>query len=109
MANPMPNRVTKKSADHSTPEEFSFGFFCDLCGKEWRSERFDFNPGAFVAPIDPSVYEMLWNEQHRAAYERANREASFAFNRCPECGRGVCKECFYLSVTGVSDVCKDCI
>lgn len=109
MANPLPCPVTKRRVDHSTPEGFSFSFFCDRCGSEWQSARYDFNPGDFVPPIHPTVFQILWNEQHKAAYERANREGAFEFSRCPVCGRRVCKGCFYLSETGVSDICKDCL
>jgi len=103
------NPVTKRCADHSTMEAFRFSFCCDRCAKEWHSARYDFNPGGFAPPIDPAIYQVLWNEQRKAAYERANRDACFEFNRCPACGRRVCKACFHLSGTGVSDVCKDCI
>lgn len=109
MIHPMLAPITKKFVDHSTPEAFSFSFYCDQCGKEWRSALYAFNPGGFQWPIDRQVYQMLWNEQHKAAYERANREAIFEFNRCPECGQRVCMECFYQSETDVTDICKDCI
>jgi len=101
--------VTKRRLDHSTMEGFSFSFFCDMCGREWRSAWYDFNPGGFIPPIDPEVYQILWSDQHKAAYERAKLDAAFVFNRCPACGRRVCNECFHLSETGVSDICKDCI
>ena len=100
--------VTKRRADHSTVETFSFGFYCDMCGKEWRSERLDIHPGELSAASDSIAYQMLWSDQHNAAFERANRDASFAFNRCPVCGRRVCDACFYLSETEISDICKDC-
>lgn len=100
---------TRRHADRSTMEGFSFGFYCDACGREWESARYAFNSGGLAAPMDPAVYQILWNDQHKAAYERARRDASFAFNRCPVCGRWVCKECFYLSETGVSDICKSCL
>jgi len=109
MIDPSCNPVTQRHADYSSTEMFLFCFFCDLCGKEWKSARYDFNPGSIAKPIDLTVYQMLWNEQHRAAYERANRDASFEFNRCPVCGRRVCKECFHLSETGISDICIDCL
>ena len=110
MMNPIVlNPVTKKYADYSTLEGFSFGFFCDKCEKEWRSVRYDFNPGGFALPMDPTVHEMLWNNQHKEAYERVSREASLAFNRCPACGRWVCNACFFLSETGASDICRDCL
>lgn len=106
---PMRDRVTQKHADRSTMEGFSFSFFCDICGKEWRSARYAFNAGGFSPQMDFAVYQLLWNDQHSAAYARASRDASFEFNRCPECGRRVCKECFHLSETGVSDICVDCL
>lgn len=109
MFGPMLAPVTQKHTDHSTPEGFSFSFYCDRCGKEWRSARYEFNPGDLVPPLEPMVYQMLWSDQHNAAYERASREGSLEFNRCPECGRRVCKDCFYLAEAGVSDICKDCL
>jgi len=103
------NPVTKRHLDRSTMEGFSFSFFCDMCAEEWRSAWYDFNPGWFVPPVDPAVHEILWSDQHKAAYERAKLDAAFVFNRCPACNRSVCNECFHLSETGVSDICKDCI
>lgn len=108
MISPIGKPATKKSIDHSTMEAFAFSFFCDRCGKEWRSAPYDFNPGSFAVPIEPAIYQMLWSDQHKAAYERSNRDASFAFNRCPICGRRVCDACFYLAKAGVSDICMDC-
>ena len=101
--------VTKKRADRSTMDAFSFSFFCDICEIEWRSARYKFNPGDYTAQINPVMCRMLWNDQHTAAYERAKRDAGFEFNRCPMCGRGVCNACFHLSGTGVSDICVDCL
>jgi hypothetical protein len=109
MTEPMREPVTKKRADRSTMDAFSFSFFCDICEVEWRSARYKLNPGDYSAQINSAIYRMLWNDQHAAAYERANRDARFEFNRCPMCGRGVCKDCFHLSVTGVSDICVDCL
>ena len=103
------NPVTKKRIDYSTLKGFSFGFFCDMCGREWRSTRYDFNPGGFPSSMDLTVHELLWNNQHRDACERANREASLEFNRCPACSRWVCEACFFLSETGAPDICRDCM
>ena len=109
MMEPPLNPVTKRRIDRSTMEGFSFSFFCDICAGEWRSAWYDFNLGKFVPPVDPAIYQMLWNDQHKAAYERAKLDAAFSFNRCSACGRGVCNQCFHLSETGVSDICKDCV
>ena len=94
--------------DHSTMEWFAFSFACDLCGKQWHSERYAFHAGT-PAPMDPTAHQILWNDQHDAACRRASRDASFAFNQCPVCGRRVCKACFYLSASGVSDICTACM
>jgi len=109
MVDPTRDPVTVKCADRSTLEEFSFSFFCDLCGKEWQSARYGFHAGDFAAPLDPKVFQLLWSAQHNAAFERANQDASYAFNRCPVCGRWVCEACFYLAETGISDICMDCL
>ena len=109
MAQPPLQTVTQKRIDRSTMEGFSFSFFCDICAGEWRSAWYAMNPGRFEPPIDPAVYQMLWNDQHQAAYERAKLDAAFSFNRCPACGRHVCNECFHLAETGDSDICKDCM
>ena len=109
MMEPPLNPVTKRRLDRSTMEGFSFSFFCDMCGKEWQSAWYGFNPGNLAAPMDPTVFQLLWTEQRKAAAERAKLDAAFVFNRCPVCGRGVCDNCFYLSETGVSDICKDCV
>jgi len=109
MVDPAEKPIPKKRADYSTMEGFSFGFFCDACAREWRSVPYGFNPGSFSAPIDSTVFQWLWNDQHRAAYERASLDVSFEFNRCPVCGRRVCKECFYVSGSGISDICRECL
>jgi len=109
MTDPARSPVISSHADRSTMESFAFGFSCGLCGKEWQGARYDFNPGNLVLPIQPAIFQLLWNEQHRAAFDRASLEASFEFNRCPLCGRWVCKACFYLSGSGISDICTDCL
>ena len=106
---PLLSPVTRRFDDRSTAKRFAFTFYCDLCGGAWRSARYPFNPGTLAAPIDPAIYQILWNDQHRAAWARANRDASFAFNGCPVCGRRVCEACFHLSEIGRSDLCKACL
>jgi hypothetical protein len=100
--------ITKKFTDLSTADSFAFCFYCDDCGREWRSATLAFSAEGFAQPMDAGVRSMLWNAQHEAAYERANREALFFFNRCPRCGRRVCDECFCASETEHTDVCAQC-
>ena len=108
MTDPMYAPITEKCVDHSTVDDFSFGFVCSICSKEWISERYRFNPGSIALPLDPEVFQILWNDQHKAAFARANRDAIFQFNRCTLCCQRVCKCCFHLSETGLSDICKNC-
>lgn len=98
--------VTKRYDDHSTDRWFRFAFHCDRCGAGWESERYPFSMGN--ASSDGEGQEkarmLLWKAEHDAAYERANTEALFHFNRCPACGRRVCDDCFSLS----GDRCVSC-
>ena len=86
--------VTRQYKDLSTLDSFAFVFYCDSCGKEWRSEFYAFDPKGFEPPIDEKILSMLWNQQHEEAYERANREAGARLFRCPACGRRVCDDCY---------------
>ena len=106
---PMLDPVTKTFTDRSTMKAFSFSFFCDKCGREWRSTPQAFVPGALATPVNLQVIRMLWNAQHRAAYERANLEALYAFTLCPACARRLCSACFYASETESDTHCNDCL
>jgi len=89
--------VTKKYTDLSTTGGFEFVFYCDHCGKEWRSEVYKFDVSGFEVPMDEKISSMLWNQQHEEAYERANREAGAYFVRVPELGQRICDDCFDAS------------
>ena len=108
MKEPLLNPITKRYADRSTAKSFAFSFYCDQCGKEWRSTPQVFRTGNMDSPIDLRVIRMLWNDQHKAAYENANLEAIYTFYYCPECGRRVCMECFCRSETDIAEICKGC-
>ena len=105
---PLLRPVTKRFADRSTQKAFAFSFFCDQCGKEWRSAPQAFDPGGRRPPADLWVLRMLWNDQYKAAYEQANLEAIRALNLCPACGRRICMECFGEYEAEVTDICKNC-
>ena len=106
---PLLSPVTKRYTDRSTEKVFAFSFFCDQCGKEWRSTPQAFDPGGLRSPTDLWVIRMLWNEQYKAAYEQANLEAIYALSLCLECESRVCMECFCRSEVEVEDICKDCL
>jgi len=109
MNDPLLSPITKGFADHSTPKVFSFSFFCDECGKEWRSTPQAFGSTGLKSPTDLRIVRMLWNGRHNAAYEQANLEAIYAFYYCPKCRRRLCMECFCRSETNVADICKGCL
>jgi hypothetical protein len=104
----MSRPVTQKSTDHSDRESFSFSFFCDRCGKEWVSQTAAFTAGCFTAIDHEDARQMLWQQEHKEAFEQANLDARLQFNRCPVCGRWVCNECFDCLEIQHGGVCKDC-
>jgi len=94
--------LTKRSTDHSDSETFSFSFFCDICGKEWRSPAVSLTEGGFTSIEHEEARQLLWSQEHRVAFEQANLEAHLQFCLCLKCGRRVCDDCFSL------EVCKEC-
>jgi len=106
---PLLSPVTQKFTDRSTKRRFAFSYYCDLCGKEWRSAPQAFDSGGLHAAADLRVLHMLWNDQHKAAYERTNLEAIYSLSPCPECGRRVCMECLRRLEAEDAYICKDCL
>jgi len=109
MDTPLLSPITKRYTDRSTTRAFAFSFYCDKCGKEWRSTTRAFDPGELQSPTDRRVLGMLWDGQHKAAYEQANLEAIYAFSHCPECDRRICLECFCRTETDIAEICTDCL
>jgi len=89
--------VTRKYKDLSTPESFAFVFYCDSCGKEWRSDVYAFDLKGFEPPVDAKILSMLWGQQHEEAYERANREIGARLFRCPTCSCRICEDCYDMN------------
>jgi len=100
--------VTKRTTDHSGQESFSFSFFCDKCGKEWKSPETKFEAGGFTAIDLPETRQRIWADEHRLAFEQANLEAHLQFNHCTVCGRRLCDICFDLEGQGDNKVCGEC-
>ena len=97
--------LTKRSIDHSSKESFSFSFFCDQCGKEWASPAVGFASGGFTLVENEEAWKLIWAEEHRLEFEKANLEAHLHFNRCSENGEWVCDDCFEIS-DGLTEVVK---
>lgn len=103
--------ITKKVEDHSDEKQFSFSFYCAVCQHPWHSVPINFSGGRNKAGPEACAEQdrgktCLWEKEHEAAYERANREAMLHFNRCPICKQWVCDDCFHMDESG--DACEVC-
>jgi len=98
-----------KVIDYSDKKGFEFGFICDLCGCEWRSERIPFKLNGFSKNLDEKDIELLWRDERNRKLEMIISEAVIEFNKCPECGAWVCDNCFFVDEGELTDFCKECI
>ncbi|MCL2211731.1 MAG: hypothetical protein FWB95_07405 [Treponema sp.] len=96
----MINSLTKQVTDRSGKEAFSFSFFCDNCGSEWKSPVIPFESGGVTSFDNEEVCQMVWAQEHKNAFDRSNLEAHFHFNYCSESEKWVCDECFGVGAPG---------
>jgi len=104
----MVKSITEKSIDHSNSWRFSFSFFCDKCGKEWKSPDQEFTGMGSTAVENGEAQQLLWAHEHQLAYEAANIDARTYFNLCPVCGKRVCDDCFDIEESEHGGICNDC-
>jgi predicted RNA-binding Zn-ribbon protein involved in translation (DUF1610 family) len=104
----MTKPYTAKTTDHSDSGHFSFSFYCDKCGKEWRSSNQDFTGMGSTAVENDEALRLLWAEEHRLAYETVNLDARMYLALCPVCGKHVRDDCFNIAEIEHGGVCKDC-
>lgn len=97
---------TQKCTDQSTEDEFTFTFYCDICAKPWKSV-----PISFSSKQKSSFWKRFldisstsWTAEYKDAFDRANREAMFHFNRCPICKKWVCDDHF----SEEENICSNC-
>ncbi|MDR0463761.1 MAG: hypothetical protein LBG94_01445 [Treponema sp.] len=100
--------LTNKSTDRSNLAVFSFSFYCDICGKEWVSPPVSFDAGGFSAVEHKETYQMIWEQEHKAAFEHANLEAHWHFNNCPKCGKWFCDNCCDMKGKDDNGLCVEC-
>jgi len=100
--------LTKRTTDCSTLETFLVSFFYDSCGKEWKSLPVPFESGSFSAIEHEEARKIIWAQEHRIAFEKANLEAHFHFNQCPDCKNWVCDECFCMDRKENLGPCRNC-
>ena len=104
----MSSPLTRKSADHSNLKQFSFSFYCDHCGAEWKSSAIPFESGGFTAVDHEEARQLIWAQEHKTAFDRANLEAHFHFNHCPESGVWVCDGCFDAEGKVKNEIYREC-
>jgi hypothetical protein len=102
----MSKPLTRKTVDHSDANGFGFSFFCDICGKEWRSPDLPFETGGMTIEHE-EARQMVWAHEHKTAFEQANLEAQMHFNLCDRCGKWVCEDCFDSKDVGFF-MCREC-
>ncbi|MCL2196414.1 MAG: hypothetical protein FWB77_02235 [Treponema sp.] len=100
--------LTKRTTDYSNGGSFSFSFYCDTCGNEWKSLTFPFESGGFTAIESEEVRQLIWAQEHKAAFDKANLEAHFHFSFCSKCGKWVCDDCFNFWGNNKNGICKKC-
>ena len=105
----MSSPLTRKSTNHSDLEKFAFSFYCDICGKLWKSRIIPFEKAGFTAVEHKEAQQLIWTQEHKAAFEQANLEAHCQFNFCKQCGRWVCDDCFDADGNGKNGLCIDCV
>lgn len=106
--------VTKRYRDDSTMKQLRFTFYCDCCGKPIPTAPMDFENGfskkVFLTDEEREVRAILYADDHRYAYERANNEARLELNRCEICGEVVCEDCtVYEGAENVAVCCRTCL
>jgi hypothetical protein len=99
--------LTRRTTDHSDGKSFSFSFFCDICGSEWKSPKVPFDTDGMAIEHE-EAQNLLWANEHRIAYEQANMEALMHYNLCEKCSRRVCDHCFCFNEKKQIGECKKC-
>jgi len=100
--------LTKLKTDNSDRKGFSFSFYCDCCGKEWKSPLTPYLSGGYASIEHKETKKLIWMWEHEAAFEYANAEAHLHFNKCSECGKWVCDACFYVHRKKEDGLCRVC-
>lgn len=105
--------VTKKYSDESSIRQFRFTFYCDCCGKAIPAPAMEFDSGfrkkTFLTNEEREARAIIYANEHRAAYERANNEIRLVLNRCERCGDLICEDCsVYDESLGGGICCKKC-
>ena len=104
----MDKDLTGKLVDCSNNDEFQFSVECDICKNVWNSTQVKFTYRNVLTSTDgrQKIFNLLHQEEHQAAFNRAAQEAVQYFSLCPMCRRWACDDCF--QVCEYIDLCVEC-
>ena len=105
--------VTKHFADNSTLTSFSFEFYCDCCGLPLPpvviKPQTRFKKKLWLSRDEREARAIIYADDHKKAYERANNEVRHELNRCEVCGDMVCESCtVYGALENGGVCCRQC-
>ncbi|MDA8217846.1 MAG: hypothetical protein M0Z94_09555, partial [Dehalococcoidales bacterium] len=108
--------------DLSTDQGFQFEFFCDRCGRGYRTRFQGQATGAMAGVLGAAgstfggffstasdlgerVHPAAWERAHDGALAKAAKEAQGDFVQCPRCQSWVCRKACWNAERGL---CKEC-
>ena len=94
--------------DHSTKEVFLFRIACANCGTEYANKPIRFSKAGITpaSQAKKTIYDAVYEQEHRTARQSAIRFTAEHMNYCPICKRLVCNQCFLICDD--LDMCRQC-
>ena len=92
----------------SSKNVFLFHVICQSCGLEYGNRPIRFSKANIVPDTKNKqiIYDVLYEQELRAARQVAIRNAAEQMNYCPICRRLVCNQCFLICDD--LDMCRQC-
>ena len=92
----------------STRDVFLFRIACGICGTEYANKPRRFSKSGIVPQTEGKkiLFDALYEQEFRSAWQMAVLDASEQMNYCPICKRLVCNRCFLICED--LDMCKQC-
>ena len=92
----------------STKDVFIFRVSCGICEAGYGNKPVRFSKAGMIPPDKNKqiIFEVLYEQEFRAARQVAIRNATEHMNYCPICKRLVCNQCFLICED--LDMCRQC-
>lgn len=100
--------IEQSLEDLSTRDAFLFRVRCGYCGQAYANRPVRFTK-AGITPASAEkriLFDVIYDQEHRAARTVAIRSMAEHFNLCPVCRRMVCNRCFLICDD--LDMCAAC-